>query len=189
MFEHASVMVLMQDEEGLKVRKIETDRETQEQMCQNCANAYKLMKDGMTPILFNENHISNVNKVLYIPNLTLADVLREALEIPAGVERFISSRVNADKIKAIFIGEVYYGKIVIAFQKFKREHHINAKRNNLFFDRETFVQDKRFNIPALDEIDCLYEDGKLLFISEILARQIINLKALVSSDGKKSLKI
>ena len=42
MFEHASVMVLMQDEEGLKVRKIETDRETQEQMCQNCANAYKL---------------------------------------------------------------------------------------------------------------------------------------------------
>ena len=51
------------------------------------------------------------------------------------------------------------------------------------------MQDKRFNIPALDEIDCLYEDGKLLFISEILARQIIDLKALVSSDGKKSLKI
>lgn len=87
----------------------------------------------------------------------------------------ISPICLGDKIKAVFVGEINDGKLVIAFQKFKKEQYISVKGINLFFDKETFVQEKRFGISISEEIDCIYEDGRLLFQSFFMARQVFNL--------------
>ena len=73
------------------------------------------------------------------------------------------------------MGEICEGRMVIAFQKFKKEQYISVKGINLFFDRDTFVQEKRFGITISDEVDCIYEDGRLLFKSFFMARQIFSL--------------
>lgn len=175
MFEKASVMVMLQDNGKLEVRKIETDRKAQAAICQSYAQAYETMLSGTEYVFFDGNYIPNTDETLCIRNFLLDEVIKEAVETPAGIGSFIPDETNQDKIKAIFIGEIYEGKMVIAFQKFKREQYISVRGINLFFDKETFVQEKRFGISISDEVDCIYEDGELLFKSFFMARQIFNL--------------
>lgn len=175
MFENASVMVLLQDNGKMEVRKIETDRKAQVAICQSYAKAYSTVLDGTEQICFDGDYNPNADEILYISDFALEEMIRNAVETPAGIESFVPDEMNQDRIKAVFVGEVCDGKMVIAFQKFKREQYISVRGINLFFDKETFVQEKRFGISISDEIDCIYEDGKLLFKSFFMARQIFNL--------------
>lgn len=175
MYENASVMVMLQNNEKLEIRKIETDRKAQAAICQSYERAQKSMHEGTEQIPFDGNYKPDTDEVLYICNFVLDKMIRDAVETPAGVETFIPDEVNADGIKAIFVGEVRNGKMVIAFQKFKREQYICERGINLFFDKETFVLEKRFGISISEEIDCIYEDGKLIFKSFFMARQIFSL--------------
>lgn len=177
MFENASVMVLLQDNEKLEVCKIETDRKAQAAICQSYAQAYRVMLEGVEQIPFDGNYSPDADEMLFIPDYELEAEIRRAVETPAGIESFVPNESNADKIKAVFVGEVCGNRTIIAFQKFKREQYISVKGINLFFDRDTFVQEKRFGISISDEIDCIYEDGKLLFKSFFMARQIFSLMA------------
>lgn len=175
MFENASVMVMLQDNGKLEVCKIETDRKAQAAICQSYAKAYETMIGGTEYISFDGNYIPNADETLCINNYALDEMIKDAVETPAGIDSFVPDETNSDKIKAIFVGEICNGKMVIAFQKFKREQYISVKGINLFFDRETFVQEKRFGISISDEIDCIYEDGKLLFKSFFMAKQVFSL--------------
>lgn len=175
MFENASVMVMLQDNGKLEVCKIETDRRAQAAICQSYAKAYGTMLDQTEYISFDGNYSPNPDETLCISNFVLDETIRSAVETPAGIDSFIPDETNKDKIKAIFVGEICDDKMVIAFQKFKREQYISVRGINLFFDRETFVQEKRFGISISDEIDCIYQDGKLLFKSFFMAKQIFSL--------------
>lgn len=175
MFENASVMVMLQDNGKLEVCKIETDRRAQAAICQSYAKAYGTMLDQTEYISFDGNYSPNPDETLCISNFVLDETIRYAVETPAGIDSFIPDETNKDKIKAIFVGEICDDKMVIAFQKFKREQYISVRGINLFFDRETFVQEKRFGISISDEIDCIYQDGKLLFKSFFMAKQIFSL--------------
>ncbi|MDE6673590.1 MAG: DUF4868 domain-containing protein [Acetatifactor sp.] len=175
MFENASVMVLLQDNEGLEVCKIETDRKAQAAICKSYAQATGLMLDGTEHISFDGNYSPDADEILCIDQFALDEIIWDAVQTPAGIDSFVPDETNKDKIKAIFVGEICDGKMVIAFQKFKKEQYISVKGINLFFDKETFVQEKRFGITISDEVDCVYEDGKLLFKSFFMARQIFSL--------------
>lgn len=175
MFENASVMVLLQDKGELEVCKIETDRKTQAVICQSYAAACSLMLDGTEHISFDGNYSPSADETLYISDFALDERIKDAVETPAGIDSFVPDEANRDRIKAVFVGEINDGKLVIAFQKFKKEQYISVKGINLFFDKETFVQEKRFGISISEEIDCIYEDGRLLFQSLFMARQIFNL--------------
>ncbi len=175
MFENASVLVMLQDKEKIEVCKMETDRKTQEALCQSYAEACHMMLDGTEHISFDGHYSPSEDETLCVHNFTLDEVIREAVETPAGIASFVPNEANKDKIKAVFIGEVCDGRMVIAFQKIKKEQYLSVKGINLFFDNKTFVQEKRFGISISDEIDCIYEDGKLLFKSFFRARQIFNL--------------
>ncbi len=175
MFEYASVMVMLQDNGKLEVCKIETDKKAQAAICQSYAQAYSMMLEGTEYIAFDGNYSPGADETLCIHDFALEEMIRDAVETPAGINSFVPNETNKDKIKAIFVGEICDGKMVIAFQKFKKEQYISVKGINLFFDKETFVQEKRFGISISDEIDCIYEDGKLLFKSFFMAKQIFSL--------------
>lgn len=175
MYDNASVMVMLEDGEKVIIRKIETDRKAQAVVCQNYVRAQKTMLEGTEQIPFDGNYKPDADETLYISNFILDDEIREAVEKPAGVEAFIPKEMNTDRIKAIFVGEICNGKMVIAFQKFKREQYICQRGINLFFDKDTFVLESRLGISISEEIDCIYEDGKLIFKSFFMARQIFSL--------------
>lgn len=175
MFENASTMVLLQDNGKLEVRKLETDRKTQAVICQSYAAACSLMLDGTEHISFDGNYSPSADETLYINDFVLDDMIKDAVEAPAGIDSFVPDEINSDKIKAVFVGEICDGKMVIAFQKFKKEQYISVRGINLFFDKDTFVQEKRFGISISDEIDCIYQDGTLFFQSFFMARQVFNL--------------
>lgn len=177
MFENASAMVLLQDNGKVEVCKIETDRKAQAAICQSYAQAYNSMLEGAEQISFDGNYSPNEDEILCIDHFALDQMISDAVETPAGIDSFVPNESNKDKIKAIFIGEICDNKMIVAFQKFRKEQYISVKGINLFFDRETFVQEKRFGISISDEIDCVYKDGKLLFKSFFMARQIFSLMA------------
>lgn len=175
MFENASVMVMLQNNGKIEVCKLETDRQTQAAICQSYAEAYRMMLEGKEYISFDGKYSPDEDEALCVHNFALDGVIRDAVETPAGIDTFVPNETNKDKIKAVFVGEICDGKMVAAFQKFKKEQYISVKGINLFFDKETFVQEKRYGISISDEIDCIYEDGNLLFTSFFMARQIFNL--------------
>lgn len=133
------------------------------------------MLKGTEYVSFDGNYSPDADETLCINQFALDEIIKEAVETPAGVESFAPENTNSDNIKAIFVGEICEGRMVIAFQKFKKEQYISVKGINLFFDRDTFVQEKRFGITISDEVDCIYEDGRLLFKSFFMARQIFSL--------------
>ncbi len=175
MFENASVMVLLQGKEKLEICKIETDKKAQAAICKSYAEASGWMLKGTEYVSFDGNYSPDADETLCINQFALDEIIKEAVETPAGVESFAPENTNSDNIKAIFVGEICEGRMVIAFQKFKKEQYISVKGINLFFDRDTFVQEKRFGITISDEVDCIYEDGRLLFKSFFMARQIFSL--------------
>ncbi len=175
MFENASVMVLLQGKEKLEICKIETDKKAQAAICKSYAEVSGWMLKGTEYVSFDGNYSPDADETLCINQFALDEIIKEAVETPAGVESFAPENTNSDNIKAIFVGEICEGRMVIAFQKFKKEQYISVKGINLFFDRDTFVQEKRFGITISDEVDCIYEDGRLLFKSFFMARQIFSL--------------
>ena len=132
MFENASVMVLLQDNENLEVCKIETNRKAQAAICQSYAEASGWILKGTEYVPFDGNYSPDEDETLCIDQFELDGVIKDAVETPAGINSFVP-------------------------------------------DKDTFEQEKRFGISISDEVDCIYEDGRLLFKSFFMARQIFSL--------------
>ena len=96
-----------------------------------------------------------------------------------GVTSFKKDNDVFPEIKAIFIGErIEDGeteKFNVVFQRFRKEQYISTRWCNLFFENNTFFQEKRYGISIADGIDCYYTDKGLQFSSFYYARQIFDL--------------
>ena len=132
MFENASVMVLLQDNEKLEVCKIETNGKAQAAICQSYAEASGWMLKGTEHISFDGKYSPDADETLCIDQFALDEIIKDAVETPAGLDSFVPDDTNSDKIKAVFVGEICEGRMVIAFQKFKKEQYISLKGINLF---------------------------------------------------------
>lgn len=173
MFEDCSVFVLL-DDNAVMVKKLEADRETQEQIGRIFAEACGRLTEGKEKVLFDGNYSPDEDEYLQIEGFRMEEAVTKAVDKPVNVLPFYPQKESAENIKAVFVGESGDGGC-IAFQRLRRDQFISPRRLNLIFDRNTFVTERRFGISIADCVDCVYRGGGLAFSSYYFARQIFDL--------------
>ena len=116
---------------------------------------------------------------LYIDGFSLPEEIIQAIKNPQALEALEPESDEIPKIKALFVGthtelndvDTYSA----AFQKFKSDQYISAKKLHIFLSGNTFVADNRIGLTIGKHIDCLFSDDKLKFSSFFFARQIFDL--------------
>lgn len=143
------------------------------------SNALDELIAEKTQIIFDGSYKPNEDEILKIENYQLSDEIKDAIRDPLGVPSFKKDNDTFPEIKAIFVGERTEDgeteKFNVVFQRFRKEQYISTKWCNLFFENNTFFQEKRFGISIADGVDCYYTDKELQFSSFYYARQIFDL--------------
>ncbi len=192
MFENSSIMVLKANTKNDEVYKIEVDADTQNIIVNTLTQALEELVGDKTRIVFDGSYKPNEDEILTIENFQLSDEIKDAIRDPLGVQSFKKEDGEFPEIKAIFIGErVEEGeteKFNVVFQRFKKEQYISTKWCNLFFEGNTFFQEKRFGISIADGIDCYYVDKELQFSSFYYARQVFDLSECYRSATDSEVK-
>lgn len=177
MFENGSIMVLSSDSQ--EIYRLEVDSNTQKAVCETFSKAIEEMFEGKTDIIFDGSYKPNDDEYLVIDNFQLPDEIKDAIRNPLGVSKYISTNGSFPEIKAIFIGERYEvkenEKFIVAFQRFKKEQYLSTRSFNLFFDKSTFRRENNYGISISNNIDCVFDENKLEFLSFYYARQIFDL--------------
>lgn len=175
MFEESSVFVLLKDD---NIKKLELEKNIQTSICATMSNATSDLLDK-EQIEFDGSYKPHEDECLFIREFKLLDGIKDAIRNPIGVESFNPHRDEIEDIKAIFVGscrgaddkEVFDA----AFQKFKKEQHIQPKWYNLFYSKGTFIQENKKCISVSDTVDCIFIDNSLRFVSFYYAKQIFAL--------------
>ena len=179
MFENSSIMVLKANTKNDEIFRIEVDARTQKMIIATLLQALEDLVEGKAKIVFDGSYKPNEDEILTIENFQLSDEIKDAIRNPLGVQGFGSINGEFPEIKAIFIGErLEEGeteKFNVVFQRFRREQYISTKWCNLFFDNNTFFQERRYGISIADGIDCYYTGKELQFSSFYYARQVFDL--------------
>lgn len=130
-------------------------------------------------MLFDGSYKPNDDEFLSIENFQLSSEIMDAIRDSIGVPSYEKENGEFPDIKAVFVGERIQPNeseiFNVAFQRFRKEQYISTKRYNLFFDENTFFQEKRFGISISNSIDCFYTNSELQFVSFFFARQIFDL--------------
>ncbi len=175
MFNNSSVMVITSEE----ILRVDVDAITQKNICITFSEALNSLTTDKTRVVFDGSYKPNDDEFLTIENFQLLDDIKDAIRDPIGVKAFQRSDGEFPEIKAVFVGERNENGeselFSVAFQRFRKEQYISTKWYNLFFDNNTFIQEKRFGISIADGIDCFYTNGELQFSSFYFARQIFDL--------------
>lgn len=179
MFNNCSVMIIKTGTKPEEICRLDVDAATQEAICETFSVAQGELTVGKTRVIFDGSYKPNNDEFLAIERFQLPDSIMDAIRDPLGVDAYQKEADEFPEIKAIFIGErIETGeteKFNVAFQRFRKEQYISTKWYNLFFDSNTFIQEKRFGISISDSIDCFYTDGELQFASFYFARQVFDL--------------
>jgi hypothetical protein len=179
MFENSSVMIITADNNRDNIFRLELNAATQKEICKSFSNAHDTLLFDKDRVIFNGSYKPNNDEFLAINNFQLPSEIMDAIRDPIGVASYMKENDEFPKIKAIFVGERIQTneseKFNIAFQRFRKEQYISPKWCNLFFDQNTFIQEKRFGISISDSVDCFYTNGELQFVSFFFARQVFDL--------------
>lgn len=180
MFKDCSIMVLAAGvEEECEIYNLDINSDTQKEICKTFKNLVEQLTENKSKVIFNGSYKPNEDEFLTIENFQLSDAIKDAIRNPLEIQK--DGKINDEfpEIKAVFIGsrteKNKSEKFNIAFQRFRKEQYLSLKGYNLFFDKETFFQEKRFGISISDNIDCYYTEGELQFISFFFARQVFDL--------------
>ena len=189
MFEECSVMIIKAGVGSEEIYRVDVDINTQKEICQCFSKATKDLISEKSDVIFNGSYKPHDDEILTIQKFQLSDKIMDAIRDPLGVPTYQKCDEKFPEIKAIFVGErIQTGdseKFNVAFQRFRREQYISTKWYNLFFDNDTFFQEKRFGISISDIIDCYYKDGNLQFSSFYFAKQIFDLSDYYRSATDK----
>lgn len=176
MFNDCSVMIITTSE---KIFRIDVDVDTQKAICTTFSKAQEKLIADKTRIVFDGDYKTQDDEFLTIMQFQLPDTIKDAIRDPLGAPSYQKENDGFPKIKAVFVGEYIktdgIEKFNIGFQRFRKEQYISKRWYNLFFDSNTFFQEKRFGISISDSIDCYYTEGELQFVSFYFARQIFDL--------------
>lgn len=186
MFKNASIMILMETNGELQIKRLETNQKTQDSISQVFARGYMSLTNDKEAVAFDGKYKPDEDEMLYIKDFKMEDAILESIKNPLDVCPFYPDKEETERIKAVFVGMQDKTNIRIAFQKFKKEQYITTKGINLFFNNKTFVEEKRFGISISETVDCVYEDGELKFHSYYIARQLFDLRDYYRSatDGE-----
>ncbi len=179
MFENSSVMVLKVVNKAVEVCKLELEGETQAIICNTFSNAVEDLIADKEKVMFDGSYKPHEDEFLAIENFQLQDDIKDSIRNPIGVAAYQKVDEEFPEIRAIFVGQREEigdaEKFTVAFQRFRKDQYISTKWYNLFFENNTFFQEKRFGISISDIVDCYFTDGQLQFISYFFARQIFDL--------------
>jgi len=179
MFENCSVMIIKAGTKDGEILRLELAAKTQKAICEAFASAKLDLINDKTRVPFDGSYKPHNDEFLAIESFRLPDEIIDAIRDPLGVAAFDKENDEFPEIKAIFVGErTQTGeteKFSVAFQRFRKEQYISTRWYNLFFENNTFFQEKRFGISISDTIDCYYTDGELQFTSFYFARQVFDL--------------
>ncbi len=200
MFEQSSPLAIVQQSKtDISVYRIVIDRAVQKSISDSFSSAVEDMHDGKSAQEFTASYKLENDEYFKIGNFIMPDVILDAIRSPLGAMPYSRMRVNDNgvlvkfdepteedgtyldypEIKAVFVGERIEEKnseiFHIAFQKIRREQHLTQNRHNLFFDKDSFHEDKRFGIGITDFVDCYFNGDELEFNSFYFARQIFDL--------------
>lgn len=179
MFENCSVMIIKAGTKDGEILRLELAAKTQKAICEAFASAKLDLIHDKTRVPFDGSYKPHNDEFLAIESFQLSDEIMNAIRDPLGVAAFDKENDEFPEIKAIFVGErTQTGeteKFSVAFQRFRKEQYISTRWYNLFFENNTFFQEKRFGISISDTIDCYYTDGELQFTSFYFARQVFDL--------------
>jgi len=176
MFENCSVMIIKNTDD---ICRLELDAQTQEEICESFSKAQENLLSEKTRVVFDGSYKPHTDEFLAIENFRLSGEIMDAIRNPIGVLPYEKIDGEFPEIKAIFVGERVQmedtEEFHVAFQRFRKEQYISTKWYNLFFDENTFFQEKRFGISISDSVDCFYSNGELQFLSFYFARQVFDL--------------
>lgn len=179
MFENCSVMIIKAGTKDGEILRLELAAKTQKAICEAFASAKLDLINDKTRVPFDGSYKPHNDEFLAIESFRLPDEIIDAIRDPLGVAAFDKENDEFPEIKAIFVGKrTQTGeteKFSVAFQRFRKEQYISTRWYNLFFENNTFFQEKRFGISISDTIDCYYTDGELQFTSFYFARQVFDL--------------
>ena len=179
MFENCSVMIIKAGTKDGEILRLELAAKTQKAICEAFASAKLDLINDKTRVPFDGIYKPHYDELFGIDSFQVRDELMDAIRDPLGVAAFDKENDEFPEIKAIFVGErTQTGeteKFSVAFQRFRKEQYISTRWYNLFFENNTFFQEKRFGISISDTIDCYYTDGELQFTSFYFARQVFDL--------------
>lgn len=191
MFNNGSIMSLSNAKDGkLVINRLDIDQETQGLICATFSNAVAELLSGKEKIVFDGSYTPSEGEYLSIASYSIDIKIKEAVKNPLGLQAYQKVEGEFPEVKALFIGEYTESNniehYIIAFQKFKKDQYISTSRINLFFENNTFHEEKRFGISISPFVDCVYNDGELQFSSFYYARQIFDLNEYyrLATDGE-----
>lgn len=168
-------------DKSIQIKRVVEDRDTQEVINHLFDDASNQMVEDKTPVEFDGKYTPDPDGAdyLFIDSFSIPKEITSAIQNPQALDALAPESEEIPKIKALFIG--VHSKVkgidtyTAAFQKFKSDQYISAKKIHLFLSGDTFVADKRVGLSIGQHIDCLFIDGKLQFTSFFFARQIFDL--------------
>lgn len=179
MFKDCSIMLITAGVHADELYRLETDADTQKELCKVFEIALNDLISNKTKVSFDGNYKPHKDEFLSIEHFQLADEIKDAIRDPLGVATYQNQNGEFLEIKAIFVGKRMETndteKFEVVFQRFRKEQYISINWFNLFFTNDTFRREKNFGISISDSIDCYYTDGKLQFSSFYFARQVFDL--------------
>lgn len=185
MFDNASLLVYTKDN---NIFRIITDKDAQDFICSTFSDSYERLFKDKSKIIFDGKYRPEEDELLYINNFRIDDSILDAIRTPMNLE---TAKILGENIKFLFIGQRDESEsseqFKIVFQKFKSEQFIIPSKINLFFSNDTYKRDSRYGITINDYIDCLYDNGQLLFSSYYYTRQIFSLNEYYRSATDKDI--
>ena len=168
-------------DKSIKIKRVVEDRDTQKAIDHLFDDASSQMVEDKTPVEFDGKYTPDPDGTdyLFIDKYSLPEEISSAIQNPQALEALAPESDEIPKIKALFVG--VHSKVngvdtyTAAFQKFKSDQYISAKKIHLFLSGDTFVAEKRVGLTIGQHIDCLLINGKLQFNSFFFARQIFDL--------------
>jgi len=172
-------MVLLNDGNENPVQLLEVDKTTQVEICSSFSDAALPLLSGKQIVPFDGSYKPNEDEGLSICNFHLPEEITDAVRNPLGLQTFAYEKESEPDIRAIFIGERSESDnteiFTVAFQRFRKEQYLSAKKFSLFYDQDTFILENRWGIGITDTIDCIFTQTELRFSSYFYARQIFDL--------------
>ena len=178
-----SVLLAWMDtkDKSIQVKRIIEDQDTQKTIDHLFDDASNQMVADKIPVEFDGKYMPDPDgeEYLFIKGFSLPEEIISAIKNPQALEALEPESDEIPKIKALFVG-VYstangVDTYTAAFQKFKSDQYISAKKIHLFLSGNTFMADNRIGITIGKHIDCLFVDSKLQFTSFFFARQVFDL--------------
>lgn len=171
--------MLLNDGNENPVCLLEVDKTTQAAICCSFAESAAPLLISKQIISFDGSYKPNEDEGLSIFNFNLPETITDAVRNPLGLQSFAYDKDAEPDIRAIFVGERTEADntevFTVAFQRFRKEQYLSTKKFRLFFDKDTFTLEKRWGIGITDNVDCVFLQTELRFLSYFYARQIFDL--------------